>query len=172
MKGSSVKDEFAQKMYLTVTQSAANTLTFSQAVNLGVGLMNSMAIVIHEIKWVIPYAVMSELTANQDRFTIGLVGDNSLTDLTLDQPAVYDLFNMEAFVATAAGFAFTDQYPKSNLTNLPGGGLIVPADRVYLGFTSGGFAAAQTAGALVYFTLKPLKAEQYLELAQALRVFT
>ena len=55
---------------------------------------------------------------------------------------------------------------------MPGGGIIVPADRLFIGIASGGAAAAQAASMRLYYTVMELAEVDYWQLIEARRVMT
>ena len=164
-------DVFIQFGYLSVTQSAADTLTFSDGLNVGIGLFQNGALVIHKVDWEVSPTTYTAMNADGDRIIAALCGDNKLTDLDLDNTSIYDKMSKEHKELTAVGFETMDLNFNHDYSTLPGGGLIIPADRLYLAVYSSGTGIANTVRVRIYFTLRTLSAADYLELAQSLRVF-
>ena len=72
------RDAFANVAFSVVTASAANTLTFAQ-INMGVGLFEGKALVIHQIRYYPTSTAMRELAANTDQLVMAVVTTNRLT---------------------------------------------------------------------------------------------
>jgi len=164
-------DIFIQFGYLSVTQSAADTLTFSDGLNVGIGLFQNGAIVIHKVDWEISPTTYTALSADADRIVCALCGDNKLTDLDMDNTSIYDKVGISRKEDTAIGYKIVNLNFHHDYSTLPGGGLIIPADRLYLAVYSSGTGIANVVRTRIYFTLRTLSAADYLELAQSLRVF-
>jgi len=169
-----IQDQFANVMHLTVTQSGVDTFTVGDAVQLGVGLFQNAALIIHEIEYYLGKATYQALDADGDRVNIGVVGDNTIASLQYNDPRVYDMQGWTLRLESGVGFEVLPTNFKviRGFDKLPGGGMIVPADKIYLSCYSDGTGIANTADVRIRFTIKELKANEYLELAQSLRVFS
>lgn len=164
------KDEYVQMGYLSVTESGAGTLTFA-GLTVYSNVMGQKGLLIHRVDYNIAEGTLDDFAAAGDSLTFGLVGDNSLSGISLDNPAVYDYNYMVREDFGTAGNAKVYKNPViKNYTELPGGGLLVPADRLYAYAQGGSLTDAATITARFYFTIMDLNAQDYLELAQALRV--
>lgn len=163
-------DKYAQKLFLDVTMSAANTLTFSGAtISSGVGM--SEALLLHRINYY-PEGINDEMAQESDIVKMGLCGSQDLDSMSVNQPQVYDSKTVHLIYLDNTGFEIQYSPLVTDFSNLPGGGLLVPADRLYLGMDTEGFAAADAMSAVIYFTLVTLAPQDYIELAQSLRVLT
>ncbi len=158
-------DNYANVAYGSVTESAANTLTFSQ-VQMGVGLFQGIAMLIHRVQWHPTSTALRELVAATDEMQLALTTSNRLA-------AIYDV-NDPAIIAVkrlvAIGVA-TGSYElplMSDFTMLPGGGKLVPANPLWVGCKMGGAAAAATIRIQIDFTFVTLDDKDYLELLQAM----
>lgn len=162
-------DQFVQYASAQVTETAANTLTFQQLQTGGM-LFERRAMVFHRIE----YAVnVGALDAEADKITFGWITNNQVTAPTLDDPNVIDLNlarRADAGAAASAQF-YMDPYIK-DFSALPGGGLIVPSHPLYLFAVGDSLASAVTITSRVFFTLKTLSAQDFIELVEALRVIT
>lgn len=158
------KDMFANIAMANVTMSAANTLTFSQ-MQMGVGLFQGVAMVIHRILWYPFAAALREIVAATDSLTMAVTTTNRLTaiDDALD-PAIVQ---MRRIIGIAAGIERFDIPFITDLTSLPGGGKLVAANPLWIGATSGGFASAAQIRVQLDFTFIELTDAEYLELIQA-----
>lgn len=164
------KDEFSQLAYISIVESAANTLTFN-GLSVFSNLLEPKGLVVHRLQYNV--ASQALLVAADDSMSFGLAGSDSITALSLDDPQIYDMEELvRRDLGTAgSGFYVSTMYIK-DLSELPGGGMLVPADRVY-GFVAGSsLASAVTVRIRMHFTVLDLTPQQYLELAQTLRVLT
>jgi hypothetical protein len=59
-----------------------------------------------------------------------------------------------------------------DFSTLPGTGIIVPADNLYVGIKGTTCGAAGLASIRIYYTVKALKTEEYWDLIEARRVMT
>ena len=163
-------DKFANVAWLDVSESAANTLTFN-ALSLANNLMDTkFAMIIHRAEIsVLP----SQFNGHGDNVTVALTLSDRLTSLQLSQPEV--LFYKMLWrndTGTAASSELLEQPLVVDFTDLPGSGLIVPADRLYIACVGAGCAAANNAGMRVYYTVMPLETSDYWELIEARRIMT
>ena len=163
-------EKFSQIGYLQVVESAANTLTFA-GMSVFSNVLSNQGMIIHSAEYNLSGATLALPVASGDSVAFGLSGSDSLTSIDLDDPEVYD-FNKYIRVdygTAATGVPFMQPY-KFDFTGLPGGGMLVPADRLFAYVQGASVAAAATVSVRFRYTLITLGAQDYLELAQTLRV--
>jgi hypothetical protein len=73
-------------------------------------------------------------------------------------------------IGTAASGFFVDFPKKLDFTNLPGGGILVPADRLYVGVKSTGASGVNGVKMRLYYTVMQLATEDYWQLIEARRI--
>jgi hypothetical protein len=165
-------DVFSQYLAITVTESAADTLTF-QKVETGGFLFERRAMVIHRIAYAPSVTTLGLLDAAADRLEMGLSLSNSLTTIPWTDPNILDLLQIGVVdFGTAASGAISRTPWVTDLSMLPGGGIIVPAYPLY-GFVRG--TSLGTAAVVVlraYYTVKELEPTEFVELVEALRVIS
>lgn len=173
MAKSKVQDQYPQFMSLAVTQSAANTLTFGH-VAVGTSIFDYAAFLIHRIEIKLARAAYNDLKAVADQLTVAICGSNTITDIyDFSNPQIYDIGTFVPIdQGTVASFLILEHPMIHDFTGLPGGGILVPAQDIYIGCQTSGFAAAATATVRLYYTIKALEASDYIELAQRLRVLS
>lgn len=157
-------DKYANTAYGVVTMSAANTLTFSQ-INMGMGIFQRTAMLLHRCLWSPTAPSLRELVAATDHLDMALVSSNRLTTISdLTDPAV-----IAAIRLVAIGVAVeTRTLPIiSDFTTLPGGGKLIAGNPIYVGAMTGGAAAASVVRVQLDFTFVELSDSDYLELVQA-----
>ena len=166
------KDLFDQFMSMSVTMSGVNTLTFGE-VAIGMSIFDYAAFIISRVEYVIDRAMWAEFATNADELQMAICGSDSIGDLGLARPEVYDHLTVDCNNAgTPATLSVHVQPAIHDFTGMKGGGLLVPAQNIYLGIDTVGFAAAGVGHARVYFTVKPLAAPDFIELTQRLRVLS
>jgi len=165
-------DKFANMAYLTVVESSATTLTFGKLDIANNLLSEKVALVIHRTESIV--VSPTHLVGAADAITYALVVSNKLTDIyDLSQPEI--LFTKQIVrhdAGTPATAAFFELPLVNDFSTLPGGGLIVPADRLYVGIVGYSTATASTIKMRLYYTVMPLAEADYWELIQARRVLS
>jgi hypothetical protein len=173
-KTSVIADKYPQFMTLGTLMSAANTLTFGR-VSVGVSIFDYAAFLLNRIEYYFNPATLQELVGDSDSLSAAITGSDGIADLNLTRPEVYDNFQLCVNIGDILITTMNGMYAQPwihDFTNMPGGGILVPAQDIYLGMTSSGFVTAGQAAARVYYQVVPLKAEDYIELAQRLRVLS
>lgn len=160
-----LSDKYANKAYGHVLMSGANTLTFEQML-FGVGLFEGKALLIHSLGWYPTPTALREIVAATDQLQLALTTSNRLTGITdVAEPAIVAQLSI---IGVGVG---TEPYVRplrQDFTSFPGGGLLVPANPLYVGMMTGGFAAAAEARLEMRFTFIDLDSDAYLELLQSL----
>ena len=170
MPASRKSEKFSQIGYLKVEESAANTLTFA-GLSVFSNVLSNQGMIIHQVEYSIGSAALQELDAEGDSINFGISGSDSLTTLDLDDPEVYDFNVLRRIDFGTAGSAETIMMPyMKDFSQLPGGGILVPADRLYTYVQGISLVSAITAHCRFRYTLITLSPVDYLELAQTLRV--
>lgn len=157
-----VKDFYVNRALVLLTMSAANTLTF-QEIRFGVGLFQGIALILHRLDLYPNTATAREVVTAADHLVVGLTTSDEITTLNMDQQSV--MFS-KSLIAVAATTVPVEAPMSVDLSGLPGGGLIMPANPLYLAMNTSGFAAAGEVRAVLYHTFKELRDSEYLELIQ------
>lgn len=164
------KDKWAQIGYIQVVESAANTLTFN-GLSVFSNILTPQGLIIHDIEYNVSVADWTLLVAALDEIAFGMGGDDGMTAVALDDAQIYDYNSLHLQVfGTPANAVFSQSPIVRTFDHLPGGGLLVPADRIYMFVRGASLASAVTMECRFHFTLVDLSAQEYIELAQALRV--
>jgi len=172
MAKAKMQDRFDQFMVFSVTQSAADTLTFS-TISLGLNIFQYAAIIISRIEYVLQRPALAEFATTADAAELAITGSDSIASLDITQPEVYDRVSYRVVDFGTPASAQIDYSPRvKDFTTMSGGGLIVPAQDMYMAMDSTGFAAAQSASARVYYRVEELAAGDFIELVQRLRVLS
>jgi hypothetical protein len=168
-------DEFSQVAALTVTEPAANTLTFVQLQGTSPGLFSHTAWIINQVEYYPAADDIGLLLQNAgDWVEFGISTTNKLTVLGISDANIVDIAQLiTGQGAPAADQAHIHRLPiVRDFSNLPGGGLIIPAYPLY-GFVAGiGLANPFTVYIRLRFITKELKPDEYIELVEASRIIT
>lgn len=167
-KVGTVKDVYPNRAFERLTLSAANTLTFVQ-LQFGVGLFQGIAAIINRIEWFPPIATIQELLTGADTLEMALTNRDDLANLDPTNQSVLAKKNIIPLQVGAVTSLTHERYPMiSDYSTMPGGGLIVPANPLYVGMITTGFAAAAVVDIVVYLLFKQLTDAEYIELVQTI----
>jgi len=172
MAVSSKTDKFANIAHLKVVESALNTLTFAKLELANNLLSEKAAIIIHRAE--MQTNAQSFMNASGDYWNCAVTVSNAVTDISdLSQPEILFSWTMERLDLGAAASGMIQVSPWArDFTQLPGLGIIVPADRLYIGAAGNGLTTATTTKIRIYYTVMPLAVNDYWELIEARRVMT
>ena len=160
-------DKYCNTAFGQVTESAANTLTYSQ-IQTGIALFQKVAWKVERIEWY--WGQQHNMIASGDYMQAALVSSNKMTGLSLDDPAVLDLMEWHANLQGAAANLTTYKIPEArDFTELSGGGILIPGNPIFVAAQGTSLAAAQTISCRIRYTLIELKADDYWELVEATR---
>jgi hypothetical protein len=167
------KDAFANIAYLMVQESASATLTFAQLALAGQLIGQKYAIIVHRVETRLHMA-MSDFAGTADKVRYALTVSDRITDITdLSQPEILFYGDFQRYdTGTAASSHFIHMPFIRDFMQLPGGGLLVPADRMYAGVLSTSLAIAAQISMRVYYSVKELAVDEYWELIEARRVMS
>lgn len=164
------KDTYAQIAFLTVTEAAANTLTFG-GLSVFSNVLSQQAMIVHRIEYEFNITSLTYMSGTGDGMVFGLAGSDTISAITMADPQVYDENRFALwYMGTPATIKWQETPIVRDWTGMPGGGKLVPADRLYIYLQGISLANPATVVARVHFTLLEMSASEYLELAQSLRV--
>jgi hypothetical protein len=121
-----------------MNMSVINTITFEQ-IRFAAGLFEGVAIKLNRVRYVPDATLIREIVANTDSLAFALTTRNDLTSLSPTNLSVIDTVSI---IGNGAGVEPTILPITSDFTSLPEGGLLLPANPLYLSMVSAGFAAA------------------------------
>ncbi len=165
------KDLFSNIAYATVTESAADTLTFAE-IQTGVAVHQKVAWVINRILWYLTPASQALVTAAADSLSMALVLNNKVDDLAdLSDPAIVDVLTlMTVLFGTAASGERLFAPILRDFSGLPGGGLIITPKPLYIAAKGVSLGVPSTCSCRIFYTIKELAADEFWELVQASRI--
>jgi len=166
-------DQYAQVAYLEVDIPATGALTFSllqiskfalDVPKLGLKIAR---LEIDFSDWIA--SVHAHAGANTlDNCGAGLSVSNLVPDMSYARPEIIAVQNMTSYFGTVVGIDFAlDPIVKADFTTFPGGGILIPADRLYLAGQCTNVGAIITLSARMWYTVVPLDAMGYLELIES-----
>lgn len=166
-------DKYANIAFLSVTESAATTLTFEKLDMATPMIGEKYALLIHRAECYFAPATWALLIDGSDQAVMGLTLTDRLTSISdLSQPELLFNIHITQKYFTGAGFEMVERPTQKDFSSLPGGGLLVPGDRLYIGAQGVSIAAAITASMRLYYSVIPIGVSDYWELIEARRVMT
>lgn len=164
-------DQFVNRAFIDVVQSAANTITF-QELHSGVAMFEKVGWVLNRLEYDIPMAAVALMTASGDTITLGVSRSDQIAVMSRDDARVLDarVFGV-VYHGTPANAMFTERPTMvSDFADLPGGGLLIPGAPIFLGCDSTGLATPATVSVTIYYTMIKLVPAQYWELVEAMQI--
>ena len=157
-------DRYSNRAIERTTMTAVNTITYSQ-IRFGVGIFQGIALVIHRVEWYPSVGSLRELVAASDQLDFAITSTDGLAVITdILEPSILVLKNLAGL---GVNVEFIELPFISDFSKLPGGGLILPPNPLFLCVNTQGAVAASSVGCLIYFTFLELTDKDYIELIQA-----
>ncbi len=165
-------DSFAQFAALKVTEGGTNTQTATKFA-FPFSIMDKMALVIQRIEydW---QTVLNALAATNDRVIAAITCAATVTDIEdVTDPLIVDSMRMSRYdVGTAgSGFWFRQPYVK-DFSSLPGGGILIAPNPLYLMVEGVGAGAASACAVRMYYTYLELSSDEYWQLVESRRIIS
>ena len=162
------KDLFVNRAVQRITQSAANVLTFQQ-INFAVGVFQGVALILHKLLYHVGLSAWQEMITNAESFRVGLAVSSQIADIAMTH---VEVINVQERCVSLAGVAANlvgpiDQVITADFSPLPGGGILIPANPVYLAVSSAGLTTPVVCDLDMLFTFRELSDADYIELIQS-----
>lgn len=157
-------DKYANLLIASVTETAANTLTFTQFPQITT-LLEKKAYLISRVEYTLQ---MSLFAAAGDDLKFGISMQNTFAAAGADEPSIVD-FNFFRSQGTCVE-VYNQQYIR-DFSTMPGGGLLIPTRPIFLYAEGSNLGGASTTTARVYFTVIDLQPDDYWDLVQALQAY-
>jgi hypothetical protein len=163
------KDVFVNQAYLTVVESAANTLTFNKLLT-GTSIYEKVGWIISRIDYF--FSVDStNFGADNDGFDFGISVTDQITSVGMEYSGVLDWNRVKRVDLGTAGSGFVQRFPISkSFADLQGGGILVPPNPLFIFGKGIALTSAITLYARMFYTVKMLKVEDYWELVELRRM--
>lgn len=159
-------DKYGNLAIISATESAAGTLTFKK-LETGTSLFDKVGVLIHRVEWY-PGSDIGLILATADRIFAGITNTNTLTDLgaTQDGVMIRKVWRRADFGTAASGQLYIEP-DVDDYSQLPGGGMLMMPNPIYLGVQGVSLASACTVTCRILFTFVSLTNEDFFELMQA-----
>jgi hypothetical protein len=169
MASKSVLDVYANMAVATVTESAANTLTFKK-IETGISFDRQVAWVINRLEFTLGSILAANFNGDGDGLEYGLSIANSWSTVTLSELSIIDYNSYQrADYGAAASAIFHRQPFQKDFSSLPGGGMIIAPSPLYFWSKGTGLVSATNNSCRIYYTILELDGAAALELFQARR---
>lgn len=170
-KKSSRKDEFPNVVYVKVTETAANTLTFEQ-IQTGYGALNRLGWIISRIEYYFKVGDLQQFADAADAAQVGLTKSDLLSSLNLQDSGLIDLLEVSCMYKTGVGLELVYQPIIRDFSQLPGGGKLVLPYPLFLGVQGISLANALEVSARISYTEITMGGDEFTELAMQDRLLT
>jgi len=164
-------DKYANIMLTAVTESAANTLTFTELPQVTT-LLEKKAYLLNRIVYDLGVTLLNELKADGERVQFGLSLNSRFTTPTIIEPAIVDYNVQYCRTQTAVGYDVSTGMINKDFSTLPGYGILLPTRPLYLYAKGTSLATASTISARLYFTVLDLTPADYWDLVESLQAFS
>lgn len=162
-------DKYSNVAHIQVTEPTINTLTYRK-LETGIALFEKMAWIISRIEY---YWMAPALAVTTDGVEMAITTSNNPAALTPDQVAVIDMSRIVRFDMGTASSGMILTLPMiRDFSELPGRGLIVPPNPIYLAVQGIGQPAVVTMDCRIYYTAIQLKGDEFWELVEARRIIS
>lgn len=163
------KDVFVNQAFLSVVESAINTLTFNK-LETGISIHEKIAWLIARIDYTLDLNP-TNFAATSDAVDFGISTSDALSAINLGTTAAVDFNTVTRFdIGTAASGFFAQMPIGKDFSNLPGGGLLVPPNPLYAWVKGLALGSVMTIRARLFYTVKVLKLEDFWELVELRRM--
>jgi len=161
----SLADKYLNRAYARIDMTAVDTVTFQQ-IRFSTGLFEGIALVLNRIKYYPLVTTLRAVAADTDYWIMALTTRDDLTSLDPNSLSVLDTVSS---IGVGAGVEPVQRPIISDFTNAPGGGLLIPANPLYLAMDTAGFGAV-VGGATVVLEYQFIKLsdKESLELLQTI----
>lgn len=157
-------DLYINRTNATVVMSALNTLTFQQ-IRFAAGLFEGIALLLTRVLWYPTNTSLRELVASTDSLHMALT---TRSDLTAIDPVNLSVLVSKNIVGLATNTEPIITPLINDFSNMPGGGMLIPANPLYLGAFTAGAAAASSVRVVLEYRWKKLSPQESIELLQTL----
>jgi len=165
----SVVGDYTTTAVFTVTESAANTLTFEK-LETGMSIYDKVGWVVQRVEFT-SIGVQALMNGSGDYVVAALTMSNQMTDISSENPAVIlSVAKQRVDFGTAASGMMVNEPSFLDYTTLAGGGILVLPNPLYLGVKGTGLTGASTFQMKVYFQAVTLTDADYFNLVQARQI--
>ena len=158
-----LSDKYANIASSIVTETAANTLSFSEVLT-GISLGVGIGMKIDRIEYIISRATLEEIVANGDQLSVGWSVSNGIGAIDMnDRRVIHSMLISQTLVGAVVSQTHHIQ-PFVFQFHIP---MIVAIPRLYLAIQGTSLASPGNVTSRMHFRYEPLTAAEYVELAEA-----
>jgi hypothetical protein len=158
---------FTEQAIITVTESAANTLTFAKLTT-GVSIYDKIGWIINRLEWRFGGSLNAFFNGTADSLALALTMSNAAASLSDTDPAIIAIRRWQRTdFGTAANAQIQPLTWVDDFSTLPGGGLLVLPNPIYGAALGSGLTTASTTYIRMFFTPVELSDQDYFNLVQA-----
>jgi len=162
-------ERYTNIAYLSVTESAANTLTFSK-LETGIAPFEKRGWLISRLEYFVS-VTSANWGADADALTYALTASNTISSLDLSDNAVIDYNKITRIdLGAAATGMFMERPIVKDLSTLAGGGVLVTPNPLYMAAVGTALTGATTVKCRMFYTSIDLKADEFWELVEMRRM--
>ena len=163
------EEKYVNQAYLSVTESAANTMTFSK-LETGVSIREKVGWLISRLDWFFAVTV-ADFSAAGAALKYGISAMDTFAALSLKHSGIIDMNEVtrQDWGVAASGYLRTVPETKS-FADLPGGGLLVPPNPLYVFAEGFNLTNPQLVEVRLFYTVVGLKTEDFWELVEQRRM--
>lgn len=171
-KPKGILGNYATNLNVTLTESAANTLTFEK-VESGMSIYDRVGWVLNRVEWMVAIASMNLILDQSDGITCGVATSNSMSSVSDTDPNI--LFRTrisQVDNGTPATSELVVSPIVQDFSGMPGGGILVLPNPLYVFVLGQSLASAVTVSMRAWFTSVELSDDDYFLLAQVRMLLT
>lgn len=164
-------DKYANVAAMTLTEAVAGTF-ISAKFTFPFSIMDKMALLISRLEyWP---GGLNQLNSSGDYILGGLLAASSVVDMRVQSdPLVIDSFSFGRIdLGAAASGVFVNMPWIKDFSTLPGGGILVAPNPLYLGLLSSGAAGVTNLSIRLYYTYMELETDEYWQLVESRRIIS
>jgi hypothetical protein len=163
------QETYSNKFFGSVTQSAANTLTFSE-ITTNVDIFAKVAWVVERLEWYIDATSLTYFGFG-DTAQMALTASDNIATLLLSNPSVIDLLEITIIeYGTSATCKVWEKPIVRDFSQMGGGGMIIAPRPLYVGAVSVGLSDIGTFSCRGFFRQIQLTPDEYIELVDFYRI--
>lgn len=171
MAQAKAQDNYSNFAIITCTESAANTLTFAK-LEASVGLFERVGWLISRVDWYMR-GNYDKFNTTGDQFSMALTQSNAISSIAPNATQV--ILNKQLFrydYGTAATANFFSEPDSVDLSTLPGGGILVVPNPLYLAVAGSGLSAAAVGTVRIWYKNIVLSDADFFDLMQTRQVLS
>ena len=171
IKKTSALDKYANVAAIDLTESAANTLTTAKFA-FPFSIMDKMGILISRVEYELAN-LSSVLAASADQIIAGLVAGTAPDMTNPADPLVIDTYKTTRldFGAAASGVVVQQPFIK-DFSTLPGGGILVAPNPLYVAILGVSAGAAGRVKVRLFYTYFEMSTDEYWQLVESRRIIS